>query len=132
MICRLCTGQRCVCADLRAHRQNGPIPDFVPDFGPADESSVVRLVLIEPKRFGRYASSHHRNWTESPSNRDGSPPAGGWSGTLTKWRWPKKAQEHKERAMEILRFRWVERSHPTVLLWLSRLMILSSILRLDW
>ncbi len=54
-----------VFALIYAHRQKDLIPDFVPEFGHADESAVVRAVLIEHEKvFGDYAASHHLNWTK--------------------------------------------------------------------
>jgi uncharacterized membrane protein YkvA (DUF1232 family) len=48
-----------------AHRQTDLIPDTVPDFGLADESAVVRAVLIEHERvFADYAKRHHLNWSQ--------------------------------------------------------------------
>ncbi|HKI72598.1 MAG TPA: YkvA family protein [Verrucomicrobiae bacterium] len=53
-----------VFALIYAHRQKDLIPDFVPDFGHADESAVVRAVLIEHEKvLADYATRHHRNWT---------------------------------------------------------------------
>jgi len=52
-----------VFALIYAHRQKDLIPDFVPDFGHADESSVVRAVLIEHEKvFADYANRHHVKW----------------------------------------------------------------------
>jgi uncharacterized membrane protein YkvA (DUF1232 family) len=52
-----------VFALIYAHRQKDLIPDFVPEFGHADESSVVRAVLIQNEKvFGAYANRHHLNW----------------------------------------------------------------------
>ena len=52
-----------VFALIYAHRQKDLIPDFVPEFGHADESSVVRAVLIEHEKiFADYANRHHVNW----------------------------------------------------------------------
>ncbi len=54
-----------VFALIYAHRQKDLIPDFVPEFGHADESAVVRAVLIEHEKvFGDYAAGHHLNWTK--------------------------------------------------------------------
>jgi uncharacterized membrane protein YkvA (DUF1232 family) len=48
-----------------AHRQFDLIPDSTPDFGHADDSSVVRAVLIEHERyFSQYASKHNLNWAK--------------------------------------------------------------------
>ena len=48
-----------VFALIYAHRQFDLIPDAVAEFGHADDSSVVRVVLIEhEKDFERYASRH--------------------------------------------------------------------------
>ena len=48
-----------------AHRQKDLIPDFVPEFGHADESAVVRAVLIEHEKvFADYARRHHLDWAE--------------------------------------------------------------------
>jgi len=52
-----------VFALIYAHRQKDLIPDFVPDFGHADESAVVRAVLIEHEKvLADYAVRHHVNW----------------------------------------------------------------------
>ena len=49
---------------IYAHRQKDLIPDFVPEFGHADESAVVRAVLMEhAKVFADYAARRHLNWT---------------------------------------------------------------------
>jgi len=54
-----------VFALIYAHRQKDLIPDFVPEFGHADESAVVRAVLIEhEKALGDYANRRHLNWAE--------------------------------------------------------------------
>ncbi len=50
---------------IYAHRQVDLIPDSTPDFGLADESAIVRAVLIEhEKAFAAYASRHHLNWSK--------------------------------------------------------------------
>ena len=52
-----------VFALVYAHRQLDLIPDFVPDLGHGDDSSVVRAVLIEHERaFGKYALKHNVDW----------------------------------------------------------------------
>jgi len=49
---------------LYAHRKVDLIPDFVPNLGRADDSSVVRPVLIEHERpLMFYAARHGLNWT---------------------------------------------------------------------
>jgi len=54
-----------VFALIYAHRQKDLIPDFVPDFGHADESSVVRAVLIEHEKvFADYSNRHRVNWAK--------------------------------------------------------------------
>ena len=46
-----------------AHRKNDIIPDFIGSFGRADDSSVVRAVLIlHEKVFAKYAASQDFNW----------------------------------------------------------------------
>lgn len=46
-----------------AHRQVDLIPDTIKEFGLADESAVVRAVLMEhEKAFGAYAKRHRLNW----------------------------------------------------------------------
>jgi len=58
-----------VFALIYAHRQKDLIPDFVPEFGHADESAVVRAVLIEHEKvFAGYASRHHLNWPKMTVN----------------------------------------------------------------
>ena len=48
-----------------AHRQFDLIPDRDPEFGRADDSSVVRAVLIEHEKvFADYAARHDMNWTK--------------------------------------------------------------------
>jgi len=47
-----------------AHRQTDLIPDQNAEFGFADDSAVVRAVLIEHEKvLGDYASRHRLNWT---------------------------------------------------------------------
>jgi uncharacterized membrane protein YkvA (DUF1232 family) len=48
---------------LYAHKRADLIPDFIPDLGRADDSAVVRSVLItHEKHFQAYAEKHHMNW----------------------------------------------------------------------
>lgn len=48
---------------IYAHRQVDLIPDTIPGFGHADESSVVRAVLMAHERvFEIYAKKHHLPW----------------------------------------------------------------------
>ena len=48
-----------------AHRQMDLIPDQNPDYGFADDSAVVRTVLIEHERvFEAYARRHKLNWSK--------------------------------------------------------------------
>ncbi len=48
-----------------AHRQHDLIPDSVPEFGHADDSGVVRAVLIEHERvLGAYAAERGMNWAK--------------------------------------------------------------------
>ena len=51
-----------------AHNKVDIIPDFVVDFGRADDSSVVRAVLIQnEKAFGAYAATRNVNWAQITS-----------------------------------------------------------------
>jgi len=51
-----------------AHKKIGIIPDYVPDLGRADDSSVVRAVLIQnEKPFALYASRRGLNWSHVTS-----------------------------------------------------------------
>lgn len=48
-----------------AHRQKDLIPDWLPNFGHADESSVVLAVLMEhEKALADYARRHRLNWSK--------------------------------------------------------------------
>ena len=48
---------------IYANRQFDLIPDHVPEFGHADESGVVRAVLIENEKvLAAYASRHQMKW----------------------------------------------------------------------
>jgi uncharacterized membrane protein YkvA (DUF1232 family) len=47
-----------------AHRQTDLIPDSVPEFGHADDSGVVRAVLIEHEKvLEEFARRHRLNWS---------------------------------------------------------------------
>lgn len=51
------------------HRKSNIIPDFIPDFGRADDSSIVRAALIQnEKAFAVYAGSQGIEWTRITSN----------------------------------------------------------------
>ena len=48
-----------------AHRQFDLIPDRDPEFGRADDSGVVRAILMEyEKSFSAFASRHGINWSK--------------------------------------------------------------------
>lgn len=50
---------------IYAHRQMDLIPDSVPEFGHADDSGVVRAVLIEHERFlSNYAAKRGISWAK--------------------------------------------------------------------
>jgi len=50
---------------IYAHRQFDLIPDSDPKYGRADDSSVVRAVLIEHERvFAEFAKKRHLNWSK--------------------------------------------------------------------
>ncbi|MDR2463930.1 MAG: hypothetical protein LBD30_09175 [Verrucomicrobiales bacterium] len=52
-----------VFALLYAHKRPDLIPDFIPNLGRADDSSVVRSVLITHERhFQAYAEKHRMDW----------------------------------------------------------------------
>jgi uncharacterized membrane protein YkvA (DUF1232 family) len=47
-----------------AHRKVDIVPDLVPDIGRADDSSIVRAVLIQnEKSFSKYAEAQGVSWT---------------------------------------------------------------------
>ena len=51
-----------------AHKKMGVIPESIEDLGRADDSSVVRAVLIQnEKSFGLYAASQGLNWRKITS-----------------------------------------------------------------
>lgn len=48
-----------------AHRQTDLIPDRNPEFGFADDSSIVRAVLMEHEKvFADFAARHRLNWSK--------------------------------------------------------------------
>jgi uncharacterized membrane protein YkvA (DUF1232 family) len=50
---------------IYAHRQMDLIPNTVPEFGHADDSGVVRAVLIEHERvLAQYAAERGVNWSK--------------------------------------------------------------------
>jgi uncharacterized membrane protein YkvA (DUF1232 family) len=54
---------------IYAHRQLDLIPDSVPQFGHADDSGVVRAVLIQHERvLSAYATKHRVNWSKITVN----------------------------------------------------------------
>jgi uncharacterized membrane protein YkvA (DUF1232 family) len=54
---------------IYAHRQMDLIPDSVPGFGHADDSGVVRTVLIEHERvLSDYATKHGLSWARITVN----------------------------------------------------------------
>ena|SRR5437870_4842296 len=54
---------------IYAHRQFDLIPDSVPDYGHADDSGVVRAVLIEHERvLAIYAAKRGINWSKITVN----------------------------------------------------------------
>ena len=53
---------------IYAHKKFGIIPDYVPNLGRADDSSVVRCVLIQNERaFAYYANNQGLNWANITS-----------------------------------------------------------------
>jgi uncharacterized membrane protein YkvA (DUF1232 family) len=51
-----------------AHKKSDVIPDFLPELGRADDSSVVRAVLIQnEKSFAKYAADQGFNWAQITS-----------------------------------------------------------------
>ncbi|MEM1058791.1 MAG: DUF1232 domain-containing protein [Verrucomicrobiota bacterium] len=52
-------------AIIYAHEQTDLIPDFIPEIGHADDSAVVRAVLIEHEyHFLRYANTRGLDWSK--------------------------------------------------------------------
>jgi len=64
-----CAFAQAVFALTYAHKKIDVIPDLLPELGRADDSSVVRAVLIKNERsFGKYAAALGRNWSKITSN----------------------------------------------------------------
>jgi len=58
-----CTVAAAVFALIYAHRVSDLMPDTIPDFGHADDSAVVRVVLFEHQKIlEAYASRHEMKW----------------------------------------------------------------------
>lgn len=58
-----------VFALMYAHRKVDIIPDLIPNTGRADDSSVVRAVLIQNEHaFARYAAAQGFDWLKITSN----------------------------------------------------------------
>lgn len=54
---------------IYAHKKGDIIPDIIPDIGYADDSSIVRAVLIRhEKAFAAYAERHGFNWSAISCN----------------------------------------------------------------
>ena len=52
-----------------AHKKVDVIPDLIPELGRADDSSVVRAVLIKNEKFfAKYAALQGVNWSKITSN----------------------------------------------------------------
>ena len=52
-----------------AHKKVDVIPDVLPELGRADDSSVVRAVLIQNEKvFAKYAEAQGVNWSKITSN----------------------------------------------------------------
>lgn len=59
---------RAVFALMYAHKKVNIIPDVVPGFGRADDSSVVRAVLMQNElAFAKYAGSQGLEWSQVTS-----------------------------------------------------------------
>ena len=60
---------RAVFAVMYAHKKINIIPDMVSGFGRADDSSVVRAVLIQNERaFAKYAAAQNFDWSRITSH----------------------------------------------------------------
>ena len=63
-----CALAQAVFALTYAHRKVDIVPDVVPDVGRADDSSIVRAVLLQnEKAFAKYAESQSVNWAKITS-----------------------------------------------------------------
>lgn len=63
-----CALAQAVFALTYAHRKVDIVPDVVPDVGRADDSSIVRTVLLQnEKAFAKYAESQSVNWAKITS-----------------------------------------------------------------
>jgi len=59
---------RAVFAVMYAHKKVNIIPDMVADFGRADDSSIVRAVLMQNEfAFAKYAGSQGLDWKQITS-----------------------------------------------------------------
>ena len=59
---------RAAFAVMYAHKKANIIPDMIGGFGRADDSSIVRAVLIQNElAFAKYAASQHLNWAQITS-----------------------------------------------------------------
>lgn len=64
-----CAFAQAIFALTYAHKKIDVIPDLVPELGRADDSSVVRAVLItNEKTFAKYAETQGVNWAKITSN----------------------------------------------------------------
>lgn len=58
-----------VFALIYAHQQTGIIPNYVPELGRADDSSIVRAVLlVNEKALSRYAEWRGLDWSRIPTD----------------------------------------------------------------
>jgi uncharacterized membrane protein YkvA (DUF1232 family) len=59
---------RAVFALMYVHKKVNIIPDSIPDFGRADDSSIVRAVLIQNElAFAKYAGVQNFDWSQITS-----------------------------------------------------------------
>ena len=62
-------GTEAIFALTYAHKKVDIIPDFLHDLGRADDSSIVRAVLIQnEKALAKYASAQGLDWARITSN----------------------------------------------------------------